>query len=113
MARRLVTLLSFPVSASYPLANIKISTEQQDAYTRSTAVSHLLARAIRLSTGGRWLIENFFVNWYKTQGRHFPWRQEGVSPFSLLITEMLLRQTQAVAVAKIWKQFIQRYPDAK
>jgi A/G-specific adenine glycosylase len=30
----------------------------------------------------------------------------------LLITEMLLRQTQATAVSKLWCTFIQKYPDA-
>ncbi len=56
---------------------------------------------------------NFFVNWYNLHGRNFPWRQEGVSPFALLVTEMLLRQTQASAVAKLWHKFIQTYPDAR
>ena len=58
------------------------------------------------------LDRNFFVNWYKMHGRVFPWRQEGVSPFALLVTEMLLRQTQAGAVSKLWHEFFQRYPDA-
>ena len=57
--------------------------------------------------------ENFFVNWYRVYGRDFPWRQQGVSPFALLVTEMLLRQTQAMAVSKLWHSFLQRYPNAK
>lgn len=56
---------------------------------------------------------DFFVNWYKVHSRNFPWRQEGVSPFALLVTEMLLRQTQAPAVSKLWHKFIQMYPDAR
>lgn len=54
----------------------------------------------------------FFVHWYETNGRDFPWRKEGVSPFALMITEMLLRQTQAVSVAKIWNDFVSAYPEA-
>jgi A/G-specific adenine glycosylase len=57
--------------------------------------------------------KSFFVDWYKTRGRKFPWRRKGVSPFALLVTEMLLRQTQATAVSKLWYEFIERYPDAK
>jgi A/G-specific adenine glycosylase len=59
------------------------------------------------------LERNFFVNWYEDHGRDFPWRQIGVSPFALLVTEMLLRQTQAGAVSKLWHEFFQRYPDAQ
>jgi len=56
---------------------------------------------------------NFFVNWFNKHGRDFPWRRQGVSPFNLLVTEMLLRQTRASEVAKIWETFVRRYPDAK
>src|SRR5438067_472220 len=56
---------------------------------------------------------NFFVNWYRTYGRDFPWRRKDISPFALLVTEMLLRQTQATAVSKLWQTFIQKYPDAR
>ncbi len=57
--------------------------------------------------------KNFFVDWYKAHGRDFPWRRERVSPFALLVTEMLLRQTQAMAVSKLWYEFIEKYPDAR
>lgn len=53
----------------------------------------------------------FFVNWYKTNGRHFPWREEGTTPYQFLITEMLLRQTRASDVAGMWRSFISDYPD--
>lgn len=56
--------------------------------------------------------KSFFVDWYRAHGRDFPWRQLGVSPFSLLVTEMLLRQTQAIAVSKLWHDFTSCYPDA-
>ena len=56
---------------------------------------------------------NFFVNWYKVHGRDFPWRRNDVSPFAMLVTEMLLRQTQARAVSKLWSKLIQKYTDAR
>mgnify|MGYP001446486824 CR=1 FL=1 len=56
--------------------------------------------------------KSFFVDWYKEHGRNFPWRQAGVSPFKLLVTEMLLRQTQASSVSKLWYGFTQKYPNA-
>jgi A/G-specific DNA glycosylase len=55
---------------------------------------------------------NFFVNWYESNGREFPWRNEGVSPFALMVTEILLRQTQAISVSRIWQDFIVTFPDA-
>lgn len=56
--------------------------------------------------------KSFFIDWYQEHGRNFPWRQRGVSPFAILETEMLLRQTQAAAVSKLWYDFTSRYPDA-
>ena len=55
------------------------------------------------------LNKNFFVNWYKKRGRSFPWRVGRIQPFTSLITEMLLRQTRAGAVAKLWEPFFARY----
>lgn len=55
----------------------------------------------------------FFVNWFRKNGRHFPWRNANVSPFKILITEMLLRQTRASNVSAVWAPFIRQYPNAK
>lgn len=54
----------------------------------------------------------FFVRWFKLHGREFPWRNEAVTPFQFLVTEMLLRQTDAPSVAKIWYRFFDKYPGA-
>lgn len=56
--------------------------------------------------------KSFFIDWYQEHGRDFPWRQQDVPPFAVLITEMLLRQTQAISVSKLWNDFINHYPDA-
>ena len=57
--------------------------------------------------------KSFFVNWFKQYARDFPWRRHGTTPFELLVTEMLLRQTKASGVAKLWDSFISKYPDAR
>jgi A/G-specific adenine glycosylase len=59
------------------------------------------------------LNKNFFVTWYKNYGRDFPWRYEEISPFRSMVTEMLLRQTRAEGVAKLWDKFFEKYPDAE
>ena len=33
----------------------------------------------------------FFANWFKMRGRSFPWREEDVSPFGILLAEVLLK----------------------
>jgi A/G-specific adenine glycosylase len=54
---------------------------------------------------------HFFVHWYQQRGRDFPWRSERVTPYQVLFTEMLLRQTKAENVAKVWDEFFCIYPD--
>jgi len=54
---------------------------------------------------------NFFVGWYALNGRWFPWRCQGVSPFGVLIAEVLLRRTRAEMVALAWPSLIEEYPD--
>lgn len=56
--------------------------------------------------------KDFFVNWFELYGRDFPWRGKDISPYQFLVTEMLLRQTKAGAVAKLWESFLREYPDA-
>lgn len=53
----------------------------------------------------------FFVNWFRKHGRDFPWRKKGTTPYAFLITEMLLRQTRASHVVKVWEPFLRDYPD--
>lgn len=55
--------------------------------------------------------ELFFVNYYRVYGRKFPWRRKSVSPFTLLVTEMLLRQTLAANVVQVWQELKDEYPN--
>ena len=54
----------------------------------------------------------FFANWFKVRGRSFPWRKEGVSPFGILLAEILLKQTRAEMVAAVWPALLRKYPSA-
>jgi len=56
---------------------------------------------------------HFFVEWYRGNGRDFPWRSKNLVPFHQLITEMLLRKTRAESVAKLWPNLVSSYPDAR
>ena len=55
---------------------------------------------------------DFFQRYYTAYGRPFPWRKEITDPFGILVAEILLKQTQAGKVAKIWPSLVARYPNA-
>ena len=54
----------------------------------------------------------FFANWFKMRGRSFPWREEDVSPYGILLAEVLLKQTRAEMVARVWPALYRKYPNA-
>ena len=54
----------------------------------------------------------FFANWFKMRGRSFPWREEDVSPYGILLAEVLLKQTRAEMVAAVWPKLYRKYPNA-
>ena len=59
---------------------------------------------------GRNVSSEFWEQWFIDNGRRFPWRVAGVSPFGILLVEMLLRQTRAEQVAGVWPDLFASYP---
>lgn len=53
--------------------------------------------------------KDFFIHLYAVQGRSFPWRSDSATPFGILIAEILLKQTRADKVAKVWPNLMRRY----
>lgn len=51
------------------------------------------------------------IEWYKKEGRDFPWRSKDISPYMALMTEFLLQRTRAESVERIWSDFFEKYPD--
>jgi len=45
--------------------------------------------------------------------RSLPWRNENVSPFRYLITEILLQQTRADMVARLWPTSLSTFPTGR
>ena len=56
---------------------------------------------------------DFFINFYKLHGRSFAWRKGSPSPFSILVAEILLKQTRAESVNKVWPHLIRKYSNAR
>jgi A/G-specific adenine glycosylase len=51
------------------------------------------------------------IEWYKINGRKFPWRNKGLTQYQLIIAETLLQRTKAQTVSTFYKQFINDFPN--
>ena len=55
------------------------------------------------------------MTFYAAEGRSLPWRvvqDDGtIDPYSILVSEMMLQQTQVARVIPKYEQFMQRFPD--
>jgi A/G-specific adenine glycosylase len=51
------------------------------------------------------------LDWYATAHRDFPWRRTR-DPYAVLVSEVMLQQTQAARVAERFPAFLERFPTA-
>ncbi len=49
------------------------------------------------------------LRWYRTHGRDLPWRRTR-APYRVLVSEIMLQQTQVDRVIPKYRQFLRRYP---
>jgi len=52
------------------------------------------------------------LNWFSSNGRDFPWRNE-TEPYRILVAEKLLQQTTYGHVLKVYKDFLKKYPNVE
>jgi A/G-specific adenine glycosylase len=52
------------------------------------------------------------TSWFERQGRDLPWRRD-TSPYSVLVSEFMLQQTQVVMVVPYFERWMRRFPDFK
>lgn len=50
------------------------------------------------------------IRWYTRHGRDLPWRQTR-DPYRILVSEVMLQQTQVERVLDYYEPFLRRYPD--
>lgn len=50
------------------------------------------------------------VSWFTTAARPLPWREQAVSPWGILVSEVMLQQTPTSRVAPVWQAWLQRWP---
>ena len=49
------------------------------------------------------------LKWYKEHGRDLPWRKTS-DPYHILVSEVMLQQTQVDRVIPKYHEFLERYP---
>jgi A/G-specific adenine glycosylase len=49
------------------------------------------------------------LSWYRTNGRDLPWRGSS-DPYRILVSEVMLQQTQVARVVPTYEAFIERFP---
>lgn len=56
---------------------------------------------------------NELLKWQRTHGRHdLPWQQPA-TPYRVLVSEIMLQQTQVVTVIPYFERWMQRFPDLR
>ena len=53
---------------------------------------------------------NELIDWYNRARRDLPWREPGVSPWQILVSEFMLQQTPVSRVLSIWPDWVRRWP---
>jgi len=59
-----------------------------------------------------YLVEGVF-SFYKRRKRKLPWRREGISPYEVWVSEIMLQQTQVSRVVSYYARFLERFPDVE
>jgi A/G-specific adenine glycosylase len=57
-------------------------------------------------------VQTRLIAWAATNGRDLPWRHTR-DPWAILVSEVMLQQTQVARVIPVWRAFLARFPSAK
>lgn len=67
------------------------------------------APAIKVPPGLKRRFQTRLLKWYRKHGRDLPWRKTS-DPYHILVSEVMLQQTQVDRVIPKYHEFLQRYP---
>jgi A/G-specific adenine glycosylase len=76
----------------------KMIEEKQGDLTPTSRVARQFARRL--------------LDWYKEHGRDLPWRRTQ-DPYHILVSEIMLQQTQVERVLRYYPRFLETFPDLK
>ncbi len=74
------------------------------------AASRSPLRSVRLPTSQVAVFQRRLVRWYQRAGRDLPWRRTR-DPYRILVSEIMLQQTQVDRVRDFYHRFLRRYPN--
>ena len=57
--------------------------------------------------------QSCILYWSNKNLRDFPWRKKNVTPFKILVAEMLLKRTTAKAASKVYPDLIRKYTSVR
>ena len=57
-------------------------------------------------------LQQTLLRWYRAEGRDFPWRRTR-DPYRILVSEVMLQQTQTGRVLRKYPGFIRRFPNVR
>jgi len=55
-------------------------------------------------------LKDYLLNWYDLNKRDLPWRKD-TDPYHIWLSEIMLQQTRAEAVARYYDRFLEAFPD--
>jgi A/G-specific adenine glycosylase len=58
------------------------------------------------------MMEALLLAWFSQNGRDLPWRRTR-DPYAILVSEVMLQQTQVARVVPRWAEWIERWPDVR
>jgi A/G-specific adenine glycosylase len=58
-------------------------------------------------------IRSVLLDWYRREARMFPWRSDTTSAYEILVSEVMLQQTQAARVADLLPAFLEQFPNVQ
>lgn len=65
--------------------------------------------AVSIEPGAKRRFQNRLLKWYRRYGRDLPWRKTS-DPYKVLVSEVMLQQTQVDRVIPKYHEFLERYP---
>jgi len=66
-------------------------------------------QVVRLPAGVKRRFQRRLLNWYREHSRDLPWRKTS-DPYKILVSEVMLQQTQVHRVIPKYHEFVARYP---
>ena len=91
----------------YPSQTVMPTKSRPQKFPRRKTASS--TSSVPLARGLKQRFQNRLLKWYKEHGRDLPWRRTS-DPYHILVSEVMLQQTQVDRVIPKYHEFLERYP---